>query len=196
MTILLSEIYDVTLKRGIRGASKANFIRPTISQFFMSNHDFEEIIAGPLYYEDATGPGLGTASADSTQAGSAANAFNNTWTVGSATSSYWLSTYNYVGDRVHWLQWTFLEPKIIEKITIISYANPGEYISDFKFQGDAGSNNWIDLLTVVDYPWVRDYNKKEFLVENDTVYTKYRLYFTGTSRIWIQEAEFMVGVYS
>jgi len=40
---LLSEIYDVTLKRGIRGKAKENLIRPTVSEFFMSNHDFEEI---------------------------------------------------------------------------------------------------------------------------------------------------------
>ena len=37
---LLSEIYDVTLKRGNRGAAKAGWIRPTIGECFKSNFDF------------------------------------------------------------------------------------------------------------------------------------------------------------
>ena len=40
---LLSEIYDVTLKRDIRGAAKGGFVRPTVGEHFMSDRDFEEI---------------------------------------------------------------------------------------------------------------------------------------------------------
>jgi len=42
MTILLSEIYDVTLKRNVRNAAKAGFIRPTIGESFVTNKDFVE----------------------------------------------------------------------------------------------------------------------------------------------------------
>ena len=41
--INLSEIYDVTLKRGIRGAAKGGFVRPTIGEHFMTHRDFENI---------------------------------------------------------------------------------------------------------------------------------------------------------
>jgi hypothetical protein len=40
---LLSELYDVTLKRGIRGKASEGFIRPTIGENFMTHRDFEEI---------------------------------------------------------------------------------------------------------------------------------------------------------
>lgn len=41
--ILLSEIYDVTLKRQNRGAAKSGWVRPTIGEFFMTHRDFQEI---------------------------------------------------------------------------------------------------------------------------------------------------------
>lgn len=40
---LLSEIYDVTLKHGNRGASSLGYYRPTLSEFFMTDHDFKHI---------------------------------------------------------------------------------------------------------------------------------------------------------
>lgn len=40
---LLSEIYDVTLKRGNRGASAQSWIRPTIGEFFVTHMDFQKI---------------------------------------------------------------------------------------------------------------------------------------------------------
>lgn len=43
MTILLTEIYDVTLKKDLRDAAKEGFVRPTISQSFMTHKDFVEI---------------------------------------------------------------------------------------------------------------------------------------------------------
>lgn len=39
----LSELYNVTLKRGIRGKAKSGFVRPTIGQNFMTHRDFQEI---------------------------------------------------------------------------------------------------------------------------------------------------------
>ena len=42
---LLSEIYDVTLKRDIRGAAKGGFVRPTVGEHFMTHRDFEEIVS-------------------------------------------------------------------------------------------------------------------------------------------------------
>ena len=41
---LLSDLYNVTLKKGIRGKAKEGFVRPTIGEFFMSDRDFEEIL--------------------------------------------------------------------------------------------------------------------------------------------------------
>ena len=37
---LLSDIYDVTLKRGNREAAKGGFVRPTIGEHFMTHKDF------------------------------------------------------------------------------------------------------------------------------------------------------------
>jgi hypothetical protein len=37
---LLSEIYDVTLKRGNRGANAEGYIRPTIGEYTMTHKDF------------------------------------------------------------------------------------------------------------------------------------------------------------
>lgn len=41
----LSELYDVTLKRGIRGKASEGFVRPTIGESFMSHRDFQEVPA-------------------------------------------------------------------------------------------------------------------------------------------------------
>ena len=43
MTILLTEVYDVTLKKEIRVAAKNGFIRPTIGESFMTHKDFKEV---------------------------------------------------------------------------------------------------------------------------------------------------------
>lgn len=40
---LLSEIYDVTIKRGNRCANAYGWVRPTIGESFISNKDFTKI---------------------------------------------------------------------------------------------------------------------------------------------------------
>lgn len=45
MTILLSDIYDVTLKRDNRGANKFGWIRPTVGECFVTHKDFNLIQA-------------------------------------------------------------------------------------------------------------------------------------------------------
>lgn len=58
MTKLLSNVYDVTLKRGIRGKAADGFVRPTLSQFFTTDHDFSEVNSiNPAYF--APFPGMG-----------------------------------------------------------------------------------------------------------------------------------------
>ena len=42
---LLSDLYNVTLKRGIRGKASEGFVRPTIGENFMSHRDFKETIS-------------------------------------------------------------------------------------------------------------------------------------------------------
>lgn len=42
----LSDLYDANFKK-VRGKASEGFIRPTLSQFLMSNNDFVEIISGP-----------------------------------------------------------------------------------------------------------------------------------------------------
>ena len=42
--INLSEIYDVTLKRGNREAAKGGFVRPTVGENFMTHRDFEHVV--------------------------------------------------------------------------------------------------------------------------------------------------------
>ena len=49
---LLSEIYDVTLKRGNREAAKGGFVRPTVGEHFMTHKDFEEIKASHFLPEN------------------------------------------------------------------------------------------------------------------------------------------------
>lgn len=48
MTILLTEVYDVTLKKDAREAAKNGFIRPTIGESFMSHKDFVEVVSIPV----------------------------------------------------------------------------------------------------------------------------------------------------
>lgn len=48
---LLSELYDVTLKRGIEGAAKGGFVRPTIGENFMTHRDFKQIEKSLEYNE-------------------------------------------------------------------------------------------------------------------------------------------------
>jgi len=45
MTINLTEVYDVTLKKEVRNAAKAGFIRPTLGESFMTHRDFTEIFS-------------------------------------------------------------------------------------------------------------------------------------------------------
>ena len=55
---LLSDIYDVTLKRGIRGAAKGGFVRPTVGEHFMTHMDFENISSyhNPVFLTKITAP--------------------------------------------------------------------------------------------------------------------------------------------
>lgn len=46
---LLSDIYDVTLKRENRGAAKDGYIRPTLGEYFVTNKDFQQIYSNFLY---------------------------------------------------------------------------------------------------------------------------------------------------
>lgn len=47
---LLSEIYDVTLKRGNRGANAEGYIRPKIGEFFMTHKDFKHVESVRSYF--------------------------------------------------------------------------------------------------------------------------------------------------
>ena len=52
---LLTEIYDVTLKLDIRGKAKEGFVRPTLSECFMSHKDFTAIpSAQDLFFDKIT----------------------------------------------------------------------------------------------------------------------------------------------
>lgn len=53
--ILLSEIYDVTLKRGNRGAARAGWVRPTIGETYMTHKDFQELASFNLMLPETTG---------------------------------------------------------------------------------------------------------------------------------------------
>jgi hypothetical protein len=46
----ISELYNATFKKN-RGKAKDGFIRPTLSQYFMSNRDFVEVSSGPILRE-------------------------------------------------------------------------------------------------------------------------------------------------
>ena len=48
---LLSEIYDVTLKRDIRSAAKGGFVRPTIGEHLMTHRDFEKCVKTTTYLQ-------------------------------------------------------------------------------------------------------------------------------------------------
>lgn len=48
---LLSDLYKVTLKRGIRGKAKEGFVRPTIGENFMSHKDFIKVVSSKFMPE-------------------------------------------------------------------------------------------------------------------------------------------------
>lgn len=48
---LLSELYDVTLKKPNRGMAKEGYIRPTIGEFFMTHKDYSQVLS----YRQPTG---------------------------------------------------------------------------------------------------------------------------------------------
>jgi hypothetical protein len=79
---LLSEIYDVTLKRGNRGAAKGGFVRPTIGEHFMTHKDYFEVIG----FRDI--PELGKNIGDFYEGGYLAGVIDSTQTAGSSGKRY------------------------------------------------------------------------------------------------------------
>jgi hypothetical protein len=74
---LLSEIYDVTLKRGNRGAAKGGFVRPTVGEHFMTHRDFQKV-------EKFTIPNIG----DPLEGGYFAGIIDSTQTEGASGERY------------------------------------------------------------------------------------------------------------
>lgn len=79
---LLSELYNVTLKRGIRGKAKEGFVRPTIGENFMTHRDFKEVIS----FTDI--PELGKNIGDFYEGGYLAGVIDSTQTAGSSGKRY------------------------------------------------------------------------------------------------------------
>lgn len=171
---LLSEIYDVTLKRSNRGANKQGWVRPTLGEFFMTHRDFTRIEAqtvqeGNLFTEQAKC----SANFNNAEAGRAVDGLlvypTNNWYAIEATV-----------DSNCWWQYDFGEGNshAIIRYSIQSGIGGGINIYTlhrWKFQG---SNNGVDWYTLDDqsgqtYEWDGG-QKRTFEIENTESYRYYR----------------------
>lgn len=115
MATLLSEIYDVTLKRGNRGQALSGYYRPTLSEFFMTDHDY--VRSSPRYSNNLCIGGTATASSNTTGTYSVYHAFpviksSLDWRAGAAD--------------IAWAQYQFPTAYAITKIAITAADNYAE----------------------------------------------------------------------
>ena len=146
MTILLTEIYDVTLKKINRDAAKNGFIRPTIGESFATHKDFKEIVGTPKSY---------ILRLDATPSASSYYDYNPYY-----HPSYLISpdnTYGWMPDTLDansgncWAQYDYGEGngKVICKYMMSSRYGAGglSAIRDWAFKASNDGENWITLDT-------------------------------------------------
>jgi len=199
MTINLTEIYDVTLKKYIRGAAKDGFVRPTLGECFMTHKDFKEInnsltLVG--YTEDlCTTPSNAMSDYDALLR-VAARAFGNTSV--SYTTTAWHGDIT-VNPGNTYIGYNFGVPVRIEKYTLVTTNVSPEIdsIKSWEFQGSNGGE-WTTIHTVVNSPIWGVLEKRSFTFNNENTYTQYRFLITaifGIKDLIIDEIEMMEGIY-
>lgn len=106
---LLSEIYDVTLKQGNRGAAKLGWSRPTIGEYFMTHRDFVEVLKGYTDNLAISDNGIGAASTNATGSYPISRIFTLF-----RNPEEWRSN----ALDTQWVQFQFNEAKTISKISL------------------------------------------------------------------------------
>ena len=198
---LLSDIYDVTLKRGNREAAKGGFVRPTVGEHFMTNKDFKKVEKQLIligYTQDLCTDSVENSTASSNYPDRGANkAFDNLLTG-------YLNQWQSVGN-VTFPQWISYDFSTNEEKCIIKYTVQASAVShllhnpkDWVFEGSHNGITWDTLDTQTDQTNWGYSEKREFTFDNTINYRYYRLYITnnnGEKYLIIGEIEMMEGIY-
>ena len=197
---LLSEIYDVTIKRGIREANKNGFIRPSIGEHFMTHKDFKEI-------NQKTFTGEYTANKCVGGTVSASGGFLPSKAFDGATSTSYLNwntrAWNFTNlpATPPWIQYQFTEAQQIEKLVMYNSINTNgvEGVASFVLYGSNDGNTFTEITTG---------NRRNsglagaesFTFENSRSYLIYRFQTTfygtvGDSGASLYELQMMEGIY-
>lgn len=204
---LLSDIYDVTLKKDIRGAAKGGFVRPTVGEHFMTHKDFkselkelEEVTPVFIGYTQDLCTNLANVTESSYYSATpnrvGANAFDGSLTI---YSNHWQTGGSYVFPQ--WLKYNFgiTNKKRIEKYTL-QYINFNGTTAPkaWTFEGSNDNVNWTVLNTQTEQTNWGIEEKRVFIFTNTSQFQYYRWHFTqnnGAYCLIIAEAEMMEGIY-
>jgi hypothetical protein len=106
---------------------------------------------------------------------STVNGVNYDWKAfDDSSSSHWLSN----SATNSWISYTFpTTAKIIGKYTLMNNHSISAAPRDWTFEGSNDGTNWSILDTQVNHVWVLN-STKEFIFNNNTPYTKYRIFIT------------------
>jgi len=155
---LLSKIYDVALKRDIENKAKQGFIRPTLSEHFMTDHDFVNIPKVYDYFGSEERKNQVTVSSQYSSSFPGTRAFDG-------GSGYWVIS----GFGSSWIKWDFLESKKVKEFRFLS-GGTNPFPKDLTIEGSdtgnfsgeqiilgnitlnyPGSNAWSDWFPVDAY---------------------------------------------
>jgi len=182
------------LKKEVRNAAKNGFIKPTLSECFMTHRDFNWITKIPEhttilgYTSDKCIDGIATCMPGSVTA--ASKAFNNITTED--------ESWKHTTSSATWIQYQFPTSRRIERLDIWSVYDSGwEALKDFTFVASntgvfAGED--IILTSVVltgEHIWSIN-ETKEFTFLNDNYYTYYRINMTGKEESFGKTYEYMI----
>lgn len=177
---LLSEIYDVTLKRDIRSAAKGGFVRPTVGEHFMTHRDFIEITNFVPQYVFKGGYTLnkcvsGTASEAGNYITNGPNGAFDGRLATTVSNSWYFQEFPYNGS---WIQYQFTSPVQIEKIRLYSWGSNSGW-EPWDTATLYGSNNGISYVELTYFlnPTTSP-GWQEFTFTNLNKYLYYKMFCT------------------
>lgn len=145
---LLSEIYDVTLKRGNRGANKLGWVRPTIGEFFVTHKDFnfQMVRRDPIGYTENVCVG-GTVSAS--RGDTPEKAFDGSAVPNYAAWSYDTWHFHTLPGTSEWIQYQFPEAKRIVKLGMCNSrtTNGVEGVASFILYGSNDGETFTEITS-------------------------------------------------
>lgn len=177
---LLSDIYNVTLKRDIRGAAKGGFVRPTVGEHFMTHRDFIEITNFVPQYVFKGGYTLdkcigGTVSeAGNYITSGPSGAFDGSLTT-NISNSWYFQEPPYNGS---WIQYQFTSPVQIEKMRIYSWGGGSgwEYWTSMVVSGSNDGINYTEITYFTNTSSASGW--KEVTFDNSNKYSHYKMFCT------------------